>query len=381
MRPIDKNGARPLLDTIRWISAFMVALGHASGMIFTPDNGLPSRIAWYIADMRGSWVILFFVISGYLVGGNFLIKLDDFNFKQYFCARFSRIYIVLLPSLLLVAGLDGLAYLISPQSPVYNSPWPNGVLGDVSLFGKYTLLNVTSTIFSLEGFLGNPMGSAGALWSLGLEWAFYFMFPAIICLSREISNKYSIKNFSTSMLLILISMVFLILFHKYFVTLFWAIWIAGAVANVVAQKNNIFLFFRWVGAALCIVGMMISPLINQRISIPMIGFGFSIFLCYFPISERGISDRFDRILSNFSYSLYVTHLPILTFLVFSLYESNIIPFGGFRVTMQSTLILLLIMAPCISVAIVFGKLFESKTNYLRKFILNTRFFEIKLYGR
>ena len=53
-------------------------------------------------------VLMFFAISGFLIGGGALEKTraGDFSFSLYFINRFTRIYIVLLPALLLVWVMD-----------------------------------------------------------------------------------------------------------------------------------------------------------------------------------------------------------------------------------------------------------------------------------
>lgn len=366
---MNRQEERSLLDTVRWMSAFLVAFGHAAGLVFVKDDSSSSRVMWYIADMRGSWVLLFFVLSGYLIGGNFLLNLNDFNFRRYFIARFSRIYIVLIPALILVMLLDGIAYFLDADNPVYGSPWPNGVLGTVSLFGKYSWEDVLASFFSLESVLGEPIGSGGALWSLGLEWAFYFSFPTLVIGAVILARALCFSDAASVAITITISVVLLIVLHKFFVALFWLIWVAGAVAHFVAKTKNISLRVRQFGLAICVVGLVCSPLINSRIASPMIGFGFAMFLSRFPIREHGFFRSIDKILAEFSYSLYVVHLPILTFLTFFIWKIGILPFGGLPVGVKSVLLLFSMLGLCVAISFMFGRFFEKRTDMMRKTLM------------
>ena len=140
---MDRREERGLLDMVRWISAGMVALGHGWVSLFAREVTLVSKALWAIADTRHEWVMIFFVLSGYLVGGSALLRADSFDFKRYAVARFSRIYIVLIPALLLTVALDGAAFLIAPHSPIYtNDNWAEQVFGPPAPFARYSPISI-----------------------------------------------------------------------------------------------------------------------------------------------------------------------------------------------------------------------------------------------
>jgi peptidoglycan/LPS O-acetylase OafA/YrhL len=84
---------RPLLETIRWISAGLVALGHAIGLVVASDTDatIANAVLRYFNGLSGGCVIVFFVLSGYLVGGGVLLRRDRFNWRDCTVARFPRI--------------------------------------------------------------------------------------------------------------------------------------------------------------------------------------------------------------------------------------------------------------------------------------------------
>ena len=71
----------------------------------------PLTVAAYLVSGLGhQWVIVFFVLSGYLVGGSVLrsVRTGSWSWRAYLLARLSRLYVVLLPALLLGGALDWL---------------------------------------------------------------------------------------------------------------------------------------------------------------------------------------------------------------------------------------------------------------------------------
>ena len=149
---------RTLLDMIRWISAFMVAGGHMWAAFAAHDTGLVSGALWALADTRHSWVIIFFGLSGYLVGGGVLVRGDRTDWRRYALARVSRIYVVLAPALILTAMLDGLAFLIAPHNPIHAGVWRGGLFGPTPPFDRYGWREIIASLLSLEAVVGPPVG-------------------------------------------------------------------------------------------------------------------------------------------------------------------------------------------------------------------------------
>ena len=101
------------LDLIRAIAAAIVATGHLRGGYFTDYYSLQESSQniinfsiFFITRLGIEAVVVFFVISGFLVGGSTLVEFREkrFKFPEYLIKRFSRLYVVLVPSLL-IGGL------------------------------------------------------------------------------------------------------------------------------------------------------------------------------------------------------------------------------------------------------------------------------------
>ena len=105
------------LDMLRGISALLVVAGHARAFTFQSYSELaqagmqvgPLEKAFYFATGIGHQaVMIFFALSGFLVGGK---AFDDilsgrFFWSRYLLRRLTRLWIVIVPALLLTLVLD-----------------------------------------------------------------------------------------------------------------------------------------------------------------------------------------------------------------------------------------------------------------------------------
>jgi len=183
------------LDLIRGLSALLVMLGHLRGFIFQDFCDLPSAgiitKAFYFATSRGHQaVMVFFVLSGYFVGGSVLSGLmkGSFTWRGYATSRLTRLWMVLIPALMLTLGIDMLgrqwnpgAYAGGFHECFMSGPMPGhpASWNPVTLFGNLFFLQTVSVpIF----------GSNSPLWSLANEFWYYLMFPLLavagVCLIK-----------------------------------------------------------------------------------------------------------------------------------------------------------------------------------------------------
>ena len=104
------------LDLVRWLSAFAVLIAHLNGKMFIPfasvpanDRGVLFYIWTFVCGFGHPAVVIFFTLSGFLVGGKLLnnLRTADADFlKCYFEDRFVRIYLVLIPALVVTFLAD-----------------------------------------------------------------------------------------------------------------------------------------------------------------------------------------------------------------------------------------------------------------------------------
>lgn len=110
----NQSNHLPWLDWIRFLAAFTVLASHARGVAFVAYGDLESSsqgpvafLAFLATRIEGEAVIVFFVLSGFLVGGRGAERLlnGTFRLKDYAIDRVSRIVTPLVPSLLLSAAI------------------------------------------------------------------------------------------------------------------------------------------------------------------------------------------------------------------------------------------------------------------------------------
>ena len=159
----------PELDGIRGMAIGLVLLGHFSLVVVTPSTSL----AYALVPLRLYWsgVDLFFVLSGFLIGGILLDARTASNyFRVFYTRRFFRIvpiYGVLLVATVIVVRLSRAGY-IGNYRELYTTmlPWP---------FFALFLQNIGMSIWHDYGTL--PLG---ATWSLAVEEQFYLTLPLVI---------------------------------------------------------------------------------------------------------------------------------------------------------------------------------------------------------
>src|ERR1700733_2312871 len=107
------------LDLLRGIAALAVFLGHARTASFVEFGALPSpqhtaiaKIFFGLTRTGHEAVLVFFVLSGYLVGGQVIkqVRQRRFLIKSYALERTTRIFLPLIPACLLTVASNWLAF-------------------------------------------------------------------------------------------------------------------------------------------------------------------------------------------------------------------------------------------------------------------------------
>ena len=150
------------LEALRGLAAIYVVLSHTlpHKMMFFGFN------AGYLVRFGQEAVILFFLLSGFVINYSYCNASTRADFRTYFARRFARIYIPLL-----------LVYVVSYFTVVYNEggfflPDLKSFLGNLFMLQDWG--NVKPNVI-VEPFLGND-----PLWSLSYEWWFYMAYFPLI---------------------------------------------------------------------------------------------------------------------------------------------------------------------------------------------------------
>ena len=165
-----EDGLSQFLDCARWMSAVLVLLAHVNNRVTvrlggTIEGADLAQIAWGFACGFGHHaVVVFFVLSGFLVGSKVIrdIATDKFEAGRYVVARISRIHLVLIPALLLTLVLDKIGMQLN--SAIYANSQEGSLIGNILL---------------MQDFLTKSYRSNGPMGTLANEFWYYMTFPAL----------------------------------------------------------------------------------------------------------------------------------------------------------------------------------------------------------
>ncbi|MDR5742503.1 acyltransferase [Caballeronia sp. LZ029] len=333
--PIDKNTSA-WLDVMRGGAAQAVLLGHLYQLFFFGSHGGPeSQLVMlihaaiiFVSRYSHEAVIVFFVLSGYLVGGPAARSLmsGQFSWKEYLPARLTRLWTVLLPCLVLTFALDMVAtnfgtglYFLKEWASIYPRDW------------------VRADTWSLERLFANaaflirvekPMfGSNISLWSLTNEFWYYVTLPAIVTVF--IGGKAQ-RIFSAFALLSVAYVIYRL--HNLspgFIAGF-GIWMLGAILHrISARKSAPYIALALLLTSGCLL-WSVAPNPETIAHDALIGAATAgvIGLARF-VPARGFR-AIGRFFAGYSFSLYAIHLPVLV-LLFSFDPLTAIdrPYGGY----------------------------------------------------
>jgi peptidoglycan/LPS O-acetylase OafA/YrhL len=216
----------PILDFLRAASAALVCMGHARALVMLPyresaDQSFLFKCFYFLTGFGHEAVMIFFVISGFLIGRSvYLAKLNNtWNWKSYAIDRLSRLWMVLLPALVLTLILDSIGiskdtfgyYVGSMATQLHLGPQEPVSLSSVTFFSNlFFIQNIASPIF----------GSNGPLWSLANEFWYYVLFPLLLGVILPGKGK----------LFSAIAIVPLALFVGWPMIMYGSIWLFGCLA-------------------------------------------------------------------------------------------------------------------------------------------------------
>ncbi len=367
------------LDVVRGLSAVAVCTGHLRVMLFIDYSELQSasllnKILYFATGIGHQAVMIFFVLSGFFVGGSILNRRDNFRWIEYGIARLSRLWIVLIPALLFTFFIDQLVLLVAPNviAGAYDSIWNSGP----SLEPAYsnTLLTFLGNMFFLQDILTPIYGTNDPLWSLANEFWYYILFPLCAYASGNCFNLSKPRPFLRIAAALVALTIFLWLPSK--IRQGYFIWLLGVIIYLTfARLKKRTLPLLMIGTVLFIGALVYSESIVLQgiLNIPkdlVVGLGFSV-LCLGllnlsnPSTSRFGLVKLIRGLSECSYSLYLSHFPLIILIGSLFYDSNqLLPnFNGFSH-------FVLWLGLLIVVGIMFWWLFEKRTNIVRRFVMN-----------
>lgn len=354
-----------ILNLIRWVAALMVVMGHLRSIIFEDYSSLVKnpfyKALYFITGLGHQAVILFFVLSGYLIGRTVIEKHKEgqFSLYSYIISRIVRIYIVLVPALLLTIILDKIGISIDNKFIYTTCDYITSLEKDPA--SRLTTLHALSSLIMLQNLWLPVLGSNGPLWSLSPEFWYYMIFPALI------GVFYKGYQYQQYLLPILLVLIFLWI-APFSMFIYFLIWLCGLIAYFF-QING--LYFRVLFMILFFASIIYSRIYTSNFQIEII-IAIALALLLSTLDNLKIDAKngwLNRKMASFSYSLYLIHFPLgLCILVIT--DRFITPAIKIQMSIHSLIIFVVILLVIYVISYLFAKITEYKTDNLKKVFIN-----------
>ncbi|PNH85230.1 acyltransferase [Arthrobacter sp. AFG20] len=365
------------LNVVRTVSALLVVIGHARGWLFVPleqvDGSVALKALYAMTSIGHGAVLVFFVLSGYFVGGS-VIKASRggyFSWKAYGITRLVRLWIVLAPALILTLVLDFLGRTFFAGSSRF------GPASDATL--HTAPLTAVGNLLFLQPTYVPTLGTNGALWSLTFEFAYYLLFPIIVL---GVVRGAGWPRYASAALALM-----LCVFFGVNVIILFSAWLLGAL--LAAQQHHVVsIVAAWrpsvrVSARFVAVGMLLAAMLADKISggspdyAPPATFvvalmGAIVVGLLLPDPKPGsVVGRLTVSslggLAPSSYSLYAMHLPLLTLLAVVLSRDGVT--GSWGPSPLNWCLLAVVVAVLVLAGWAFAQATERHTKKLTRWIL------------
>jgi peptidoglycan/LPS O-acetylase OafA/YrhL len=361
------------LNAIRGAAALIVLLGHTRSLFFsslTADTAPTQAAANYVvrgnrATVGEVAVIIFFVLSGYLVGGSVIrsVKNGTWSWKSYLFKRITRLWVVLIPALMLGISLDVVGmHLLGSAGSIYAGPSSSLVPHDLA--ARLSWKVIAANALFLQGILVPTAGTNNSLWSLAYEWWYYLQFPLLILVFNK-GTKPSIR------LLYLACLLGSAFFVGNGIVALFPTWLLGAAiaALPVAKLSKWFAIPLLIFSVSCLV-LVKSFDLSRYGAAWCAAIAFSLIL-FCAVRHTGscknvIYRRVAGFFSDISYTLYLVHLPLAIFICALVNR----PWHYYSFSLTNTLMFLLINVAIVVAAYMFYRMFEGNTDWVRGMLTN-----------
>lgn len=302
------------LESLRGLSAIVVLFSHAFQAFVAPQDVTLYSIVRLLGQ---SAVMMFFVLSGFLIGHSIQKNIQQnqlFSIKTYTMQRCKRILPPFLFALFWMLSLYGLApYFFATQSHSFE------IIPALMLRTAYdfSLHELVGSVFFVNEFLTPTLSANAPLWSLSYEVWFYIL-AGLMAMWRYAFVR--VGFVITLLILSVLNLQFLVYFSV------WLLAFAFSFNQVRRRLDGHSLkITQWIFAifALCIAiydayqFFVIDQVKTYQANLftmfnACIGVVFAIFLLQLFLKQHNFKPIWASS-ARFSYTLYVTHFPILLF--------------------------------------------------------------------
>ncbi len=316
--PFTSTNASVLLDLVRASAALLVCLEHWRNLLYVDYRQIAAHrtvfaVPYVLTDAGHQAVVIFFVLSGYLISGSVfrMTQRGEWSWKLYLTHRLVRLWIVLVPALVLGALLDstGLGLHLAPA--LYAGQTGTHMLGDIAQSLHVPVF--FGNLFFLQTILVPAFGSNGPMWSLANEFWYYVLFPcAFLALRKGTNPGARILNVS--------AFIACAWFIGKDILLLFPLWLLGTLLAVVPAPRS--------GPAIRILAAVLyCPLlfflakthVVQGVASDYLLGAATFVLIWLLLGAKSAAPEnagvhLARVGARFSYTLYLVHVPLLVLL-------------------------------------------------------------------
>jgi peptidoglycan/LPS O-acetylase OafA/YrhL len=312
----SETRASVFLDLVRGLAAMLVFLSHWRNLFFI-DFPQVSSHKWLLAPFYlftsggHQGVVIFFVLSGYLISSSVFreIARQTWSWPSYFLRRLVRLWVVLVPCLLLGVMWDLVGWHLGRTSAIYNGLGVDSVVSDMHV--ALTAPVFFGNLFFLQTIHFPTLGTNGPLWSLSHEFWFYILFPM---------GVFAVLRRTKLMHRLLCAGGFLLVatFVGHAIRFTFPIWLYGAGLALVPVPR-VGGLTRGVAAAIYLVTVFTLAKTEFPYSDHVLAIATA-FLLWILLSatarkRRSTEERMARTVARFSYTLYLVHAPLMILMV------------------------------------------------------------------
>jgi peptidoglycan/LPS O-acetylase OafA/YrhL len=297
-----------LMNLLRGLASLQVAAAHLRAEVYPgvrnlDEPGLAYMALAFVTGFAHQAVMVFFLISGWLVGGSLLNKMGQPRaLRSYAIDRATRLWTVLLPTFFLMLAIGLITGTATPEPAGFGAP------------GEFSAGAFVGNLLGLQTVVVERFGGNYPLWSLANETWYYIQFPLLLL----VFTGRGLLPQAAGAALLALSMAFL----PYVMSLYFGIWLLGALFSRIriGSSAGVRLFLLAVAAAVSVYYRIYG--VNDDIlpesfgqdlicSLPVV-----VFLATMnkPIGNSTFVQRIGTLgkwLSEFSFTLYVLHVPLI----------------------------------------------------------------------
>ncbi len=302
------------LDMARAIAALLIVVSHIRLMFFMHYDikGTAGFFYNFFTLLGDKAIMVFFVLSGYLIARSAHISVSQGNLTEYAVKRITRLWIVLIPALIMTFFWDKLTIKIFSD------------IGSFFFESRLTWEVFFGNVFFLQDIIVPRFGSNGPLWSLANEFWYYVLFPVMLLIYIRYKR-------GTNIFIPVVLLIAIVLFLPFSIIKYYIIWLIGAVVWQIKRPifKSGFIALSLFIAFLIIAGFEFAQArlfgFVMEFSIAM---SFALLINFFFFNEKvtfpKAVERTSAFFANFSFSLYLLHFPFLSMLNYYINNSSII---------------------------------------------------------